>query len=121
MMLLVIAAHLLALADEDRVRIVFFRDTGAEACPTNDEIEELVRTRVGSEPFRDDDEGPVMRVGIRSVGPGLEGRIAVFARDGTKLGQRVIRGAADCHGLAGDLVLAIAKWMLMRLAKKRGE
>ena len=105
----VIAAGMAALADGDRVHLSIFRDQrGTAACPDDDMLTERVRARLGSEPFRDDELGREVRVGIARKGGGLEARIAMFAPNGTRLGLRILSGPADCVALADDLVLAVA-------------
>jgi hypothetical protein len=107
---LVIAAQLGALAEDDRVRIVIVRDKGAESCPSDDELLSGVRERIGSEPFRDNDdrEGREIRIGIARDGSSLIARLALFSPNGTRLGIRVLHGDLDCASLGVDLVLAAA-------------
>lgn len=105
-----VGLQLAGVAEEERVRLVVLRDQAAAHCPGDDELADRVRERIGSEPFRDDDDrrGRELRVGIAGDGDGLEARVVLFSPSGSRLGRRALRGGRDCARLADDLVLAIA-------------
>lgn len=106
-----LAAQLARVAMDDRVHLVVIRDDAAAACPSNDELARRVRARIGSEPFRDpvvDGAGRELRVGISADGDALKAKIALFSKEGDRLGRRQLSGPADCRALADDLVLAVA-------------
>lgn len=95
------------LAQEPRVRLEVERGPGAERCPGDDVLRELVVARLGRDPF-DDGSPIVVRATLTRSGRSWEARIERFAADGAAAGARelAVPGRA-CDELAEALTLAI--------------
>jgi hypothetical protein len=101
------AGSRLARADEP-YRLSWSRAEGAEACLSESELSQRVRSRLGREPFDESAERSIEgQVGLGSSG-GFLAKLVIRAADSTVLGRRTIetRGP-DCGPLGQAVTLAV--------------
>jgi hypothetical protein len=101
------AASRLARADEP-YRLAWSRAEGADACLSESELSERVRSRLGREPFDDRAERTIEgQVGLNSSG-GFLAQLVIRAADSTVLGRRTIETQGpDCGPLGQAVTLAV--------------
>src|SRR5689334_13547038 len=103
MLLALLSIQLVGLAEGDRFELSLDKGAAAERCISEEELKERVRSRIGSEPFADETgelksaRRLVVRVARAKRFHKLEAQISLFDEDGSRLGQRTLRGALDCE------------------------
>jgi hypothetical protein len=104
----VVLAVSAALASVDRptVRLDYKKQSGAEACPDRQAIEDGVAAHLGWSPF-DPRAKRRLEARIGRAHDRLEASIVMIDEGGRAAGQRVL-SAERCEALAADLVLAIS-------------
>ncbi|HVH48156.1 MAG TPA: hypothetical protein VM925_37740, partial [Labilithrix sp.] len=88
-----------------RARLSYVVEAGAETCPAEPEMRDLVAARLGYDPFAADaQQEVVVRIGRRA-----RGIAGAFELKGPKPGQREIASpGGDCREVADALATAIA-------------
>jgi hypothetical protein len=90
-------------------RLSWLRGEGAESCPSAQELERAVQSRLGRDPFAENAEQAIEASVARSGDATWHIQIRVRDAGGKKMGSRELdTEASDCRAIADALALAVA-------------
>jgi hypothetical protein len=94
--------------DTNTVKLLWHRETGAESCATQSKLEELVRRRLGRDPFATD-APRALDASVSSDSGNWHVELRVRDASGNSLGQRIFDVRADsCDQVVDAVGLAVA-------------